>query len=366
MVITSRMSGNHRPSQEARVYSFKELTLWRTKLPDVEHGILPPSNNRPNPLVSDNMVYASIFSPGAVCALDRGTGKLVWRRELPKLAAASVYLAGGKLFAKTAQSLYAMQPESGEILWSFCPYEDSGERIYSSPTLYTNRVFIGDRCGFLHCLDASSGKTLWRRRTNRAKKDDVNTTPIVMKGLVIVGTNARKAFAHDAETGELAWVQKLDGPSVFGPLVHRGLVALVTQSVYLLESADGKVVRHFTWEGDSVSMAETTTKNLVVTLRGKWPPGGETQVVGLSERGIKYSTSHRAFCLFLRYVDEKNLVYFCHLEGVDVCQPESGDVVCKIKLDEQRSRVGLIEVKRNIIYALSGKGNVYALRHPRT
>jgi hypothetical protein len=41
---------------------------------------------------------------------------------------------------------------------------------------------------------------------------------------------------------------------------------------------------------------------------------------------------------------------------VDVCQPESGDVVCKIKLDEQRSRVGLIEVKRNIIYALSGKG----------
>jgi outer membrane protein assembly factor BamB len=349
----------------ARVYSFKELTLWRTKLPDVEHGILPPSNNRPNPLVAGNTVYASIFSPGAVCALDRETGKLVWRRELPKLAGASVYLAGGKLFAKTAQSLYAMQPESGEILWSFCPYGDSGEQIYSSPTLYANRVYIGDRCGFLHCLDASSGKTLWRKRTNRAEKDDVNTTPIVMKGLVIVGTNARKAFAYDAETGELAWVRKLDGPSVFGPLVHRGLVALVTQSVYLLESADGKVVRHFTWEGDSVSMAETTTKNIVVTLRGKLPPEGETQVVGLDKSGVRYSASHQAFCLFLRYVDQQNLIYFCHLEGVDVCRPESGDVVCKIKLDEQCSRVGLVEVKQNTIYALSGKGNVYALRHPR-
>jgi outer membrane protein assembly factor BamB len=123
-----------------------------------------------------------------------------------------------------------------------------------------------------------------------------------MKGLVIIGTNARKAFAYDAETGELAWVRKLDGASVFGPLVHRGLVALVTQSVYLLESADGKVVWHFTWEGDSASMAETTTKNMVVTLRGKWPPGGETQVVGLDRSGVRYSASHQAFCLSLWYV----------------------------------------------------------------
>jgi outer membrane protein assembly factor BamB len=311
------------------------------------------------------MVYASIFSPGAVCALDRETGKLAWRRELLKLGGASVYFAGGKLFAKTAQSLYAMQPESGEIRWSFCPYGDSGERIYSSPTLYKNRVYIGDRCGFLHCLDASSGQTLWRKRTNRAEKDDVNSTPIVMKGLVIVGTNARKAFAYDAETGELAWVRKLDGASVFGPLVHRGLVALVTQSVYLLESGDGKVVRHFTWEGDSVSMAETTIKNIVVTLRGKWPPGGETQVIGLDKSGVSYSASYQAFCLSLRYAGQKNFIYFCHLEGVDVCRPESGDVACKIKLGEQCSRVGLVEVKQNTIYALSGKGNVYALRHPR-
>jgi outer membrane protein assembly factor BamB len=359
------MSENQLPSQKARVYSFKELTLWRTKLPAVEHGVLPPTNNHPNPLVAGNMVYASIFSPGAVCALDRETGKLIWRRELPKLAAASAYLAGGKLFAKTAQTLYAMQPESGEILWSFCPYGESGERLYSSPTLYMNRVYIGDRRGFLHCLDASSGETLWRKRTNRAKKDDVNTTPIVMKGLVIVGTNARKAFAFDAETGKLAWLRKLDGPSVFGPLVYRGLAVLVTQSVYLLDSTDGKVVRHFTWEGEGVSTAETTTKNIVVTLRGKLPAEGETQVVGLDKSGVRYSASNRAFCLSLRYVDQKNLIYFCHLEGVDVCRPESGDVVCKIKLDEQRSRVGLIEVKRNTIYALSGKGNVYALRHPR-
>src|SRR6266481_996451 len=33
-----------------------------------------------------------------------------------------------------------------------------------------------------------------------------------------VDTNARETFAYDSETGELAWVRKLDGPSVFGPL----------------------------------------------------------------------------------------------------------------------------------------------------
>jgi hypothetical protein len=49
----------------APIHSFNDLALWRVKLPHVKHAILPPSNDRPNPVVSDSMVPASIFSPGA-------------------------------------------------------------------------------------------------------------------------------------------------------------------------------------------------------------------------------------------------------------------------------------------------------------
>ena len=114
-------------------YDFDELTIWRTKLPDVKHAILPPSNNRPNPRVIDGLVVVSVFAPGAICALDRKTGLLVWRREFPKFASAAVYDANGTLFANTPNTLHALEPETGNTVWSFCPHGDSGETMYSAP-----------------------------------------------------------------------------------------------------------------------------------------------------------------------------------------------------------------------------------------
>jgi ABC-type multidrug transport system fused ATPase/permease subunit len=49
-------------------YSFDELAIWRTKLPQVKHAILPPHTNRPNPLLHEGRLYVSVFSSGAICA----------------------------------------------------------------------------------------------------------------------------------------------------------------------------------------------------------------------------------------------------------------------------------------------------------
>src|SRR6202035_546298 len=118
-----------------------------------------------------------------------------------------------------------------ETLWSFCTYGTAGEWIYSSPSAHENHVYIGDRKGYLHCLDAESGKTIWKRRTNRAVNDDVNSTPVLMHGLVIISTNAKTAVAYEALSGKLAWKQELDGPSTFGPLVHQDSVLVVSDSL---------------------------------------------------------------------------------------------------------------------------------------
>jgi hypothetical protein len=42
------------------------------------------------------MVVASIFSPGAVCALERKTGKLLWRKETLGFGDAAVYSFDGR------------------------------------------------------------------------------------------------------------------------------------------------------------------------------------------------------------------------------------------------------------------------------
>jgi outer membrane protein assembly factor BamB len=238
-------------------YDFDELAIWRTKLPEVKCAILPPSNNRPNPLVSDELVFVSVFAPGAVCALDRITGTLVWRREFHKYAGAAVHAANGTLFAQTPTSLYALEPATGKTVWSFCPDGESGETMYSAPSVHQNSVFIGDRCSYLYCLDFKTGETLWKQRTSEAANGDLNSTPLVTKGMVVVGTNAKMAAAYDAKTGNRIWLRELDGPSFFGPLVSDGLLAVFANSVYFLVPESGEVAQKFCWEGDSVRRPDT-------------------------------------------------------------------------------------------------------------
>jgi hypothetical protein len=345
-------------------YRFDEIAIWRTKLPNAEHAVLPPSNNRPNPLVTETTVYASVFSPGAVCALARKTGKLVWRRAIPKFGGSAVHLGQGKLFAKTANTLYALEPATGEVIWSFCPYGDSGESMYSEPALYRNSLFIGDRHGYLHCLNSQTGTTRWKLLTNKAKNCDLNSTPVVVNGLVIVGTNAKMAAGYNARTGKPVWACRLNGPSGFGPLLCRGLLAVITDSVYLLKPRNGTVVRRFSWKGDGVSHAESTPRDIIAILQEASRPAGDVRLVGLNESGIRFTETCRAFVAFLRYAAETKLIYVSHLQGIDVRRPESGVIACKIERETSSAGNGPVDVKRNTIYVLTNDGYVYALRHP--
>lgn len=345
-------------------YRFDKIAAWRMRLPKVKHAVLPPFNNRPNPLVTESMVYVSIFSPGAICALDRKTGRLVWRREIPKLGGSAVHLAQGKLFAKTPNTLYALEPETGKTIWSFCPYGESGESIYSAPTIHRNHLFIGDRCGYLHCLNSQTGTTSWKKRTSRAENCDLNSTPVVAQGLVIVGTNARMAAAYDVRTGKRIWACRLDGPSTFGPLLCRGLLAVFTDSVYLVRPRDGEIVRRFTWKGERVNRAESTPRGIFAILRGNSPSDEDIKAVGLNESGIHFVQTCRVYVAFPRYAPETKLIYISHLEGIDVRHLGNGALVCRIERKNRPEGNGPVDVKRNTIYVLTSDGYVYALRHP--
>jgi hypothetical protein len=365
-----------------RTFGFHDLTVWSTKLPDVEFGVLPPSNNRPNPLATQDRLFVSVFSPGAVCALDRDRGKLIWRRELPKFAGASVHLHEGRLFASTPNTLFALRPDSGETLWSFCPHGTDGESIYSSPSADDNRVYIGDRKGYLHCLDAESGKTIWKRRTNRAVNGDVNSTPVLMHGLVIVSTNAKTVVAYEALSGKLAWEQELDKSSGFGPLVHQNSVLVVSDSLYLLNPRTGRVRRRFSWSDLKAQQADTTPQSIVVTFRpdlwsAKLPSDKaeaekmaalekrSEKMVFIAASGIQRSRAFIAYCPCFRYAPTTRLLYMSHLQGVDIFRPASGTLLCRLSVNnDTNDGIAPVEVRDEKIYVLTGDGCVHALRHP--
>jgi outer membrane protein assembly factor BamB len=353
------------PAAQPRTLSFEEPKVWRTELPDVKFAVLPPSNTRSNPLIVEDKLFVSVLSPGAVCALERDTGRLIWRRELGKFSGASVYFHERKLFANSPHTLYSLHPDSGEIRWSFCPYGPDGEWIYSSPTIYQGNVYIGDRNGFLHCLDSNTGETIWSKRTNSDENGDVNSTPVVVDGLIIVPTNAKVVVAYDFAKGEIAWSQNVDGPCVFGPLLHNGfLVVVAVESIFLLDPASGQMRQHFQWKGNTIAFAESTGRDVVVSLRGVWPPKDSSEIAFLNESSIRRTAILAGHCTCFRYSAEKGLLYASHLEGVDLLSPDAAEVLCKLTTTGRDGDAALVDVQGDRIYVLTGDGSVHALRHP--
>ena len=220
----------------------------------------------------DSRLFASVFAPGIVVALDRKTGHILWRRRIGKFGGAAVYLHSPALFAQSGNTLFRLCPVSGEVIWTFSPFPTGGETIYSSPCVHGNRLFIGDRRGFLNCVDANNGQTIWRQLTNDAG-GDVNATPIVLGGNVIVATNACTAVAYTL-AGKLVWKAKLDGPSVQGLFIEKGSVGVAADSLYHLNPVTGRVRKRISWEGDSIRFVEHSPRCTTIALAGAWPPSG--------------------------------------------------------------------------------------------
>jgi outer membrane protein assembly factor BamB len=96
------------PRIEPVRHTFDDLAVWRTQLPGIQHAVLPPSSDRPNPRLSGEFVYVSVFAPGFIYALDASTGNIRWQWELSYLGDSSVETYKHLVLAKTARCLYAL------------------------------------------------------------------------------------------------------------------------------------------------------------------------------------------------------------------------------------------------------------------
>lgn len=84
-----------------------------------------------------------------------------WQTDIGgRLSAISV--ADGKAFVSAIDrhTLYALNAESGEVVWQFT----AGGRIDSPPTFYNGRVIFGSADGWVYCLRSSDGELSWRCR----------------------------------------------------------------------------------------------------------------------------------------------------------------------------------------------------------
>lgn len=137
--------------------------LWRVNLPKDLDARINPIGGGPkdlgwgfafSPLVDGDRLICAVGGPkGALAAMDKTTGKPVWRsKEIPDLAAYTspmpLEVGGVKQFALlTNVGLYGIAAADGKLLWSQKPKQPYGTEVINSPVIKDNAIFITVQAG---------------------------------------------------------------------------------------------------------------------------------------------------------------------------------------------------------------------------
>jgi outer membrane protein assembly factor BamB len=190
-----------------------------------------------SPRVTETRVFvatihdAGFATCGAVYALDRATGKVVWRFDdggtmlhtysSPWLADGRLYIGEG-MHANFACKLYCLDAATGRKLWHF----EAAGHIESSPCVAGGAVFFGAGDDGLYCLDAVTGARRWKLEG----PFHFDSNPAVSGGRVYAGSGVSRrhkepqVFCLDAGGGQVLWRQATELPAWGSPVVDGGQV----------------------------------------------------------------------------------------------------------------------------------------------
>jgi outer membrane protein assembly factor BamB len=174
------------------------------------------------------------------------TNRLVWS-ILNHLDTFEPLCTADTVFIGSRQGLYAVNPESGAVLWSrslplYSPNiegaylyvagpqgqlqkyrADSGELIWTNdyegwvypPVVIDGRVIAGGKAHVLLGVDAADGRVLWQRNTGQ----ELVYRPVAAQGsTVVIATYRPEVMAIDAQSGDMIW-SRTEGSAPYTPAV---------------------------------------------------------------------------------------------------------------------------------------------------
>ena len=207
--------------------------IWRTAL--------PPGHS--SPVLSADRIFLTAFDDDHlyVITLDRATGKILWRRDLPRLrkqklhnsnspASPSVATDGRNAYAFFTDFGLVSYGSDGEERWRvpLGPF-DNPFGMGASPVLADGKVIQvcdSETGSFVIAVDQKTGRIAWR--SERPEMTRGFSTPVLYQPehgalqVLVAGTN--RFLAYDVETGkEIWWVRGLTWQLKPTPVVAGGV-----------------------------------------------------------------------------------------------------------------------------------------------
>ena len=172
-----------------------------------------------SPTVAGDVVYMALMGTkpcpryprtqkGLIVAVRVSDGHELWRRSFSVSESSLLYVRGVLYFGSWDGAVYALDTRTRRVRWRT---QTDGE-IDSSAAYADGTVFIGNNAGSIYALDATTGAVRWTGRSSSGLfrgREYFYATPTVAYGRVFASNTDGSVYAFGASTGNLLWQRRV-------------------------------------------------------------------------------------------------------------------------------------------------------------
>ncbi len=175
----------------------------------------------PSPAVTATFVVCAARY-GAIFAVDREKGQLVWSNAVDPETYSSPSIVGDVVYICCARGVLALDLATGRERWAF---KQEATWFRTSPAVVDGRVIVGGGDGRVYAVSAADGSLVWRSDT---LGDWIDASASIDEGVVVVSTARRggrgQLHALELATGSVLWSVPQGDPSFASHAIASGLV----------------------------------------------------------------------------------------------------------------------------------------------
>ncbi|MCE7988935.1 MAG: hypothetical protein DYG89_47885 [Caldilinea sp. CFX5] len=222
-----------------------------------------------SPAVAEDKLFVRVESgeQGYLVALDLATGEPRWDYQFPKVGSAynnvgghvtSPVVVGGLVVVGAAETMTALDAQSGAVQWSFV----AEEPITAAAAVTEDTVYFADFT-HLYALTLATGSERWRFKLDKAT---LFFAPIVANNIVFT-TSKNVIYAVDAQSGRELWQRTFQQFDVMPAAATADqLYVKAVNQLWALDSATGEVRWNYATV-NFLSLPAVTAEELYIIVR---------------------------------------------------------------------------------------------------
>ena len=225
--------------------------LWRIKLKQgLMSGVALDEHSRVA-VVSD--------SKGVIIALDRMTGKVIWKTPLDTVTLSPALISQNRVITLGNDGkISALSLESGAPIWNFNTQNPNlSVRGSATPILFNrNAVLVSTADGRIHALNIDNGVPIWSKRfgiskgsSDIEKISDVDATPVLDGNMLYVVSYSGQLVAADMASQQLSFVKALASLKSVGTDASQVYATSLDGELVAMDKMTGTV----NWQTDNLS-----------------------------------------------------------------------------------------------------------------